>query len=92
MIYEVEWHEDAIRDLERIPKTIAKDIMDKVENYLAKDPINLGEPLKAHWKGFFKFKAGKYRIIYMTEKHRLIIVVLVKKRDEAYDGVPKKIM
>jgi len=53
MIYEVEWHEDVIRDLERIPKTIAKDIMDKVENYLAKDPINLGEPLKAHWKGFF---------------------------------------
>ncbi|HBC75317.1 MAG TPA: hypothetical protein DC017_10825 [Candidatus Wallbacteria bacterium] len=92
MIYEVEWHEDAVSDLERIPKNIVKDIINKVENYLAKDPINLGEPLKAHWKGFFKFKAGKYIIIYMTEKNRLIIVVLVKKRDEAYDVVSKKIM
>jgi mRNA-degrading endonuclease RelE of RelBE toxin-antitoxin system len=75
MIYEVEWHEDAISDLERIPKNIAKDIMDKVENYLAKDPISLGEPLKAHWKGFFKFKAGKYRIIYMTEKGLIFLKI-----------------
>ena len=62
------------------------EILKKAEEYLVRDPWNLGKPLKGNFKGFFRYRMGKFRIIYTIQEDRLLILVLkVGKRDEVYD-------
>jgi mRNA-degrading endonuclease RelE of RelBE toxin-antitoxin system len=45
-MYKVVWKTEAEQGLEKIDFTIARRIKEKVETYLAQDPIKLGKPLK----------------------------------------------
>ena len=86
MNYQILWHKDAVQDLKKIDRKIALSIISKVEKYLARDPIKLGIPLKGNFKGFFRYRIGKFRVIYtIRENHLLILVLKVGKRDEVYD-------
>lgn len=42
--WKVIWDKKAVEDLLKINKEDAKLILNKVENYLSKDPISLGKP------------------------------------------------
>jgi len=86
MNYQILWHKDAVQDLKKIDRKIALSIISKVEKYLARDPIKLGMPLKGNFKGFFRYRIGKFRVIYtIRENHLLILVLKVGKRVEVYD-------
>ncbi len=86
MNYQILWHKDAVQDLKKIDRKIALSIISKVEKYLARDPIKLCMPLKGNFKGFFRYRIGKFRVIYtIRENHLLILVLKVGKRDEVYD-------
>jgi len=47
-----------------------------VENYLAKDPVNLGEPLLYAYKGLYRYRFSSYRVIYQVKQTELLIVIL----------------
>ena len=86
MNYQILWYIDTVQDLKKIDRKIALSIISKVEKYLARDPIKLGMPLKGNFKGFFRYRIGKFRVIYtIRENHLLILVLKVGKRDEVYD-------
>ena len=86
MNYQILWHKDAVQDLKKIDRKITLSIISKVEKYLARDPIKLGMPLKGNFKGFFRYRIGKFRVIYtIRENHLLILVLKVGKRVEVYD-------
>ena len=86
MNYQILWHKDAVQDLKKIDRKIALSIISKVEKYLARDPIKLSMPLKGNFKGFFRYRIGKFRVIYtIQENHLLILVLKVGKRVEVYD-------
>lgn len=85
MSYKALWHEDALKDLKKIDKKDAEKIIEKVETYLTKDPLQLGKSLKTHLKGFYRYRIGKYRVIYLIKENELLIIILkVGKRDEVY--------
>lgn len=85
MSYGILWHENALKDLKKIDKDQARPIIEKVEQYLIKDPYRLGKPLTGHLKGFFRYRTGKYRVIYTIKEKELIILVLkIGKRDRVY--------
>ncbi len=45
----------------------------------------LGEFLKGEWKGYRKYRAGNYRIIYRTEHSRLLIyIITIDDRKDVY--------
>jgi len=84
-MYKVIWKDKAERGLAKIDKKIAQKIFDKVETYLAKDPINRGEPLDYDYKGYYRYRFSDYRVIYeVREKELLITVVKVGHRREIY--------
>jgi len=86
MMYQVMWHKDAVQDLKKLDRKTASSIVNKVEEYLVQDPLNLGKLLKGNFKGFFRYRMGKFRIIYTIQETRLLVLVLkVGKRDEVYD-------
>ena len=60
---------------ERIAKTIDR---------LAAHPT-LGEFLKGEWKGYRKYRAGNYRIIYRIEHAQLLIYIIsIDDRKDIY--------
>lgn len=56
-----------------------------MENYLVKDPVNLGEPLLYAYKGLYRYRFSDYRVIYQVRQTELLIMVLeVGHRKEIY--------
>ena len=84
-MYKVSWSKRARESLKKIDAVIAQKIVDKVENYLAKDPVNLGEPLLYAYKGLYSYRFSSYRIIYQIKQTELLIMILeVGHRREIY--------
>ena len=85
MSYNVKWHEKALKDLGKIDKSKARVIVEKVRDYLAKDPISFGKPLKGLFKGMYRYRSGDYRVIYTVDKAENVIMVLkVGERKDIY--------
>ena len=73
MTYEVSWTELSLKQLEKLEKSIAKRIIDKVEK-IKVDPFLFVEKLKGI--DLFKLRVGDYRVVMSIEKGRMIIFVL----------------
>jgi len=85
LVYNPIWHEESLRDLKRLDRTIAKKIIEKVKNYLVKDPIKLGIQLRGNLKGFYRYRIGEYRVIYVIDhEEKKIIVLNVNHRKKIY--------
>jgi mRNA interferase RelE/StbE len=83
--YKVTWHEDALEDLRGLDKSRAREIVEKVDEYLSKDPLALGKPLKGIFRGLFRYRCGDYRIIYtLDRKDKRLMVLTVGHRKNVY--------
>jgi len=85
LAYKAIWHEETLKDLKKLNRTTAKKIVAKVKNYLIKDPIKLGTPLKGILKGLHRYRVGKYRVIYVIDQaEKKIIILNVNHRRKIY--------
>lgn len=88
MKYEVIWSVTAKKDLDRLGDTIAKRIVAKVHQYAkSPNPIAFAKRLTGNLEGYYRFRIGKYRVIFEKEANAQIILLLVlsvDKRDEVY--------
>jgi len=83
--YKLIFHEKAIKDLKGLDFHIRKNIVEKIEQYLLKNPINLGKPLKGNLKGLYRYRIGDYRVIYMINiKEKKVVVTNVNHRKNVY--------
>ena len=85
-MYKVFYLDSVEKDFEKLDKPAIKRILDKIENYLAKDPKGLGKMLSGQFKGFWRYRVGDFRVIYkVAEKEILILVARVGHRKNIYD-------
>lgn len=71
--------DDIIERNRRLGERISKAI-----DRLAYNP-RLGELLSGSWKGYCKYRAGDYRIIYRIEHARLVVyIITIAHRREVY--------
>lgn len=83
--YKIIWHKEALEDLKRLDKPVRQKIFERIEIYLAKDPIGLGKPLRQNLFGMFRYRYGDYRIIYIVDiQNRLLTILEVGHRKEIY--------
>ena len=77
------WHEDALEDLRRLDKTRAREIVEKIDEYLSKDPVSPGKPLKGIFRGMHRYRCGDYRIIYTIDRReeRLMVLTVGHRKD-----------
>jgi len=73
--FNIIWHEDAIEDLKKLDKSVSRRIINKVKNYLIKNPKKLGKSLKGQFKGLLRYRVGDYRVVFVLdyETKKLII-------------------
>jgi mRNA interferase RelE/StbE len=83
--YKVTWHEGALENLRGLDRSRAREIVDKVDEHLSKDPLALGKPLRGIFKGMHRFRCGDYRIIYtLDRKEERLMVLTVGHRKDVY--------
>lgn len=84
-MYNVSWSPESEDDLENVSPEIALRIVDKVEEYLAIDPISLGRSLTGKFKGLYRYRIGDYRVIYEVQtKERIIYLAQIGHRGSVY--------
>ncbi|MEN8153055.1 MAG: type II toxin-antitoxin system RelE/ParE family toxin [Acidobacteriota bacterium] len=85
MDYSIRWHDKAVADLKKLDKDHAKRIVEKIKNYLVKDPLSMGKPLKGMFKGMYRYRFGDYRILYVIDKQeKEISIMTLDHRKKVY--------
>jgi mRNA interferase RelE/StbE len=73
MKYEVKWAESSLKQLEKLDKSVAKRIIDKVE-FVSENPFAYVQKLKGF--GLYRLRVGGYRVIMSIERKKMIVFVL----------------
>ena len=86
MAYKVIWHEYIRDELEEMDRKIASRIVNKIENHLVKSPADLGVALRGQFAGLYRYRVGKWRVIYSIEpRTETILVLRVEHRNKVYE-------
>jgi mRNA interferase RelE/StbE len=65
------------KDLKALPKLDQRKVLEQIGKVLAKNPY-LGKALSGEFKGLYRWKTGRFRVIYEIQKDVLIILVFMK--------------
>jgi mRNA interferase RelE/StbE len=87
-VWQVEFDQDAAKDLRKIGKPAATLILMYLRTRIAtaEDPRRFGKALFGDLKGLWRYRVGDYRIVARIEDERFIVLVLaVGHRREVYD-------
>ncbi|MGC2111146.1 MAG: type II toxin-antitoxin system RelE/ParE family toxin [Candidatus Korobacteraceae bacterium] len=88
MAWTIEFTASAVRQLERLDKSVAQRIRKFLHERVAPldNPRTLGKALRGETLGeFWKFRVGDYRLITAIEDDRLVVLVIkVGHRREIY--------
>jgi mRNA interferase RelE/StbE len=86
MAYNVIWNEGVIDELKEMDRKVASRIVNKVENHLVKSPADLGMALRGQFAGLYRYRVGKWRVIYSIEpRTETILVLRVEHRNKVYE-------
>lgn len=82
---EIKFTPEGEKDLKKLSKTIQERVIEKLfwfKNYFSEIIL---EPLSNVWRGYFKLRAGDWRIIYEIDyKQDLIIIHRIEHRSKVY--------
>ena len=81
-MYNIEWKEHTVKNIENLESSIAKRILKKVEE-LAENPFSK-DIKKLKGSNDFRLRVGDYRIIFSIEKNT-IQILKVGHRKNIYD-------
>lgn len=84
-MYRIRLLNDAIRELERLDKTVGRRVVKRV-NWLAENLENVKlESLTGELSDFYKLRVGDYRVLYeILKDEKTIVIHKVGHRREVY--------
>ena len=84
MAYKVLLKKSALKDLQAVPKSDQKRLLDAIESNLSSDPYQ-GKALSGEFKGLYRWRSGKFRIVYEIQHEVLTVLVLrIGHRKDVY--------
>ena len=83
MGYKIAFKSTVSKDLKKIDKQKAGDILDKIETELSNN-ADKNPTLKGKFSGLRKFRAGDYRIIYTILTNDTVLILRIAHRKEVY--------
>ncbi|MCX5803946.1 MAG: type II toxin-antitoxin system RelE/ParE family toxin [Proteobacteria bacterium] len=86
MGFKIIWSQAALDNLKKIEKPYRQKIYDRIGEYLARDPMNIGKPLTGNLAGIYRYRYGDYRVLYVLDLTTKTIKILeAGHRREIYD-------
>ena len=84
MAYKVLIKKSALKDLQAVSRPDQKRLLGAIEGSLSKDPYQ-GKALSGEFKGLYRWRSGKFRIVYEIQQEVLIVLVLrIGHRKDVY--------
>jgi len=77
----IEWTEDAIKDLEKLDKLVTQRVLKKVDWLASNFERITPEPLTGEFKGTFKLRVGDWRVVYTVEGQTLVIQFIGHRKE-----------
>lgn len=72
----------AFRQLSKLDKDAQKRINDKLNYYLSQnDPLDFAERLTGYQFGGWRYRIGDYRVIFDTEKGKIVILKIGHRKN-----------
>ena len=87
MVWRIEFHPDAVKELRRLDRPTAARIVRTLETRVATldDPRMLGAALKGEHAGYWRWRIGDYRVVARIVDERItILIVRVGHRREVH--------
>ncbi len=85
-MYKVVYLDQVEEDLKKLDRVTIRKILTRIETYLARDPKELGKPLKGDFQGYWRYRWGSYRVIYkISEREILILILRISHRKDIYE-------
>jgi mRNA interferase RelE/StbE len=84
LAYKVLIKKSALKDLQAVPKPDQKRLLGAIESALSNDPYQ-GKALSGEFKGLYRWRGGKFRIVYEIQQEILVVLVLrIGHRKDVY--------
>jgi mRNA interferase RelE/StbE len=84
--YSVEFKPSALKELQRLPRTLVERIFPKIEN-LATEPRPAGCKKLKGGQQEWRARVGDYRVVYTIDDAKLrVSVTRIRHRSEVYEG------
>jgi len=83
LAYKITFKKSVSKDLKKIDKNIAIEILDKINNELSQH-ANDYPVLKGKFEGLRKFRVGDYRIVFSIIETETVLVLRIAHRKEVY--------
>ena len=80
MVYRIVYKKSVHRDLKKLDKHEALNILEKIENNLSEHPSSF-PVLKGKFSGLRKYRVGDYRVIYVIIEEDVIILRIGDRKD-----------
>ncbi|OIP97155.1 hypothetical protein AUK40_03765 [Candidatus Wirthbacteria bacterium CG2_30_54_11] len=75
------------KDLKKLPKAVAEGILRVIHDTLPTSP-QAGEPLKGSYRGLWRLRVGRYRVVYEIHASEIVILILrISHRKDVYRGL-----
>ncbi len=74
-MFKVQFKKSVEKDLQGLPKADKNRTLEKIGKVLAKD-LYQGKALSGEFKGLYRWRTGRFRVIYEIQKNALIILIL----------------
>ncbi|MBI4597751.1 MAG: type II toxin-antitoxin system RelE/ParE family toxin [Candidatus Omnitrophica bacterium] len=92
MAYRLVYHPAVLEeDLPRINRNLHARIRQAIDRRLTTEPTYYGEPLRHRLKGFWKIRAGDYRIVYQIVGQE-VWVLKIGHRKDVYEVLPSRLI
>lgn len=84
MAYNIEYDPKVFKQLSKIAKKDAKDILDKIERFTEEPILTQIKKLKTPFDGAYRLRAGNYRVVFYLEND-LMLISKIAHRKNVYD-------
>lgn len=83
MAYNIEYDPKAIKQLQKIDKSIASKILDGIEEFASNPVLTKIKKLKTPFDGAYRLRIGNYRVVFYQEND-LMLISRIAHRKEVY--------
>ncbi|MHB1661383.1 MAG: type II toxin-antitoxin system RelE family toxin [bacterium] len=80
-MHNAEWTENALEDLGRLDKPVAKRILNKISWFSEHFDNIIPQSLSGDLAGVYKFRIGDWRVIYTIEEESIVIQAVGHRRE-----------
>ncbi|MEW6593079.1 MAG: type II toxin-antitoxin system RelE/ParE family toxin [Candidatus Hadarchaeota archaeon] len=79
---EITFTRRALRDIKKLPENVKRRVELAIDELF--DDVRAGDKLHGAWDGYWKLRAGEYRIIYKIKSEASVEIQYIRHRRAAY--------